>query len=408
MRSTALLTTTAVFLAGSLSYAATPQDAELLRILEQKGYLSSAEVEEIRTARTAGTSDATTSGIVVSADSEHLVSLRISGNLQFQYDGLSASHRVGGATNHVGFRRALLGIDAALPNDWYISGAFDFARGSGGDGMLDHMVVGWRNSKELDVSVGYDRVPFGYETTLAYEDVLTVEISPMSNFFAETLRFNSFHAGGWVKGELDEGLSYSVSAANAGRGYRGDGGNGYSLWGRLQYATEDVTSTIGNGKLMIGLDLGYQSSNVNGGNLQLNSASIFGYSGYARLELGQLMVLGEVTGATVQGVNGFDRANPLGATATVGYTLDQFQPIFQYSFIDGGGIGMATGDVSFEAPMATSAVQRLHSVYLGGNYYIMGNDLRVSGGLVYLGAPASGGGSSYDSVGVRAQLQVLF
>lgn len=394
------------FLLGGLCSALAASDADLLRILEQKGYLSASEVAELRASSAA---EKAGSGVVITTPAKHVVNLEISGALQFQYDGISASHGIKG-TNQVGFRHLFLGISATLPNDWYVRGAFDFAGNTGGaadggTGVLDHMFLGWKNSKELDVKVGYGKVPFGYETTTGPLDVLTIEASPAANYFADVMKFNSFHAGAWVNGDLDGGFSYTAALANGNQGYRGNGGNGYSVWGRGQYTTD--VEQIG-GTLMVGLDLGYQNKNET-----FDARSIFGYSIYARADIGQLALITEFTGATVEGGQGNSRTNPFGVTATATYRIEQFQPVFQYGFVESSGFaGIDPAAVIYAGPsdasvQGTNALYRMHSVYLGSNYYLLDDNIRVSAGLIYMGAPASEG-ASYDAVGARAQVQVQF
>lgn len=406
-------------------------DSDLLLLLQQKGYLSSQEVQELQASRALEAQNAADNAkaapVDVTAAGKNTMELRLSGRVQFQYDGISATTKTGGVetslpgTNKADFRRIFLGVSAKLKNNWYADTVIDFARNGNGNGaLLDYARVGWKPEKNLDLRLGYEKVPFGYETTTSSGSLLAIENSPAANYFTSVLRFNERHTGASVNGTFADDFAYSVMVANGGQGFNASG-NGYSVWGRLRYTTEleDIGTT-----LMVGADLGYQSENPTAA-AGLNGASVFGYSLYARADVGDLLLLGEFIGSSVEGTGGYDRSSPHSATATVGYRIDKFQPVFQYSYIDStnfaGGVNPASvirGAPTNTALLGTGAgPHRMDVYYLGLNYYIMGNDVKVSVGAIYANAPANNGtgnngvagnGTSYEAIGGRAQLQVQF
>lgn len=406
------------------SFAAS--DSDLLRLLEQKGYLSAQEVQELQASRAlqaqSATDKARAAAVDASAAGKNTVELKISGRFQFQYDGLSAQTETAGVetsltgSNKADFRRIFVGISAKLKNNWYAQSVLDFARnGNGNGGLVDYARIGWKPQKNLDLRLGYEKVPFGYETTTSSGSLLAIENAPAANYFASVLRFNERHAGASVNGTFADDFAYSVMLANGAQGFNA-GGNGYSVWGRLRYTMDFEESDV---KLMVGTDLGYQSDNPTAA-AGLNGAAIFGYNLYARADIGKLLVQGEFIGTHIEGAGGNERSSPYGGVVTVGYTIDKFQPIFQYSYLDSTNFagGINPGSIIRGAPSNTALLgsiagpHRLETYYLGFNYYIMGNDLKLSAGAVYATAPANNGAdgnnTSYEAIGGRAQLQVQF
>lgn len=405
----------AVAIAGSLSQPLFASDGDLLRVLQQKGYLTSAEVSEIESARTEQAEKEKAAAVVIAPAGKNVLNLKIGGRFQFQYDGISAETKTGGVTtsltgtNKADFRRLFLTVSADLKNNWYLNGTFDFARNaSSNGGLVDAAFIGWKPEKELDFHLGYEKVPFGLETTTSSSSLLAIENAPTANYFTSVLRFNERHAGASVGGKLDEGLSYRVMIANGGQGFNASG-NGYSVWGRVRY--ENKFDDI---KFMVGADVGYQNENPN-----LNSASVFGYNLYGRVEYQDLLVQGEFIGTSVEGTSTTDRSSPYGGVVTVAYKIDQFQPVFQYSYLDStnfsGGINPSSIIRSAPTSGALGSIagpHRMSVYYLGVNYYIMGNDVKLSVGGLYASADANNGsdgnGTSYEAIGGRAQLQIQF
>lgn len=393
-------------------------DADLLRVLEQKGYLSAQEVQELQASRDAA---AKAAPVDVSAAGKNTLQMRLSGRLQFQYDGVSAQTKTAGVesslagTNKADFRRLFVGVYAKLKNDWYVDTVLNFANNGNGNGaLIDYARVGWKPQKDLEVRVGYEKVPFGYDTTTSSGSLLAIENAPAANYFASVLRFNERHAGLSVLGKFADDFSYHLMVGNGGQGFNASG-NGYSVWGRLRYTTH--LESIGT-KLMVGTDLGYQSENPTAA-AGLNGASIFGYNIYARADIGDLLLLGEFIGTRVEGTDTSTSSSPYGAVATLAYTIDKFQPVFQYSYIDStnfaGGVNPSSvmrGAPSSGLMGSIAGPHRLNAYYLGVNYYIMGNDLKFSVGALYASGPANNGsdgnGTSYEAIGGRAQLQIQF
>lgn len=419
----------ALFVAASVSLMLQPSataDTDLLLLLEQKGYLSSQEVQELQASRAlevqSAADKAKAAPVDASAAGKNTVELKISGRFQFQYDGLSAQTKTAGVetslpgTNKADFRRIFLGVSAKLKNNWYAQSVFDFARNGNGNGaLLDYARVGWKPEKNLDLRLGYEKVPFGYETTTSSGSLLAIENAPAANYFSSVLRFNERHAGASVNGTFADDFAYSVMLANGAQGFNASG-NGYSVWGRLRHTTHFEDMGV---KLMVGADLGYQSENPTAA-AGLNGVSIFGYNVYARADIGDLLVQGEFIGTSVEGTGGNERSSPHGAVVTAAYKIDKFQPVFQYSYLDStnfaGGINPAS--VIRGAPTNTALLgsiagpHRLDVYYLGLNYYIMGDDLKLSAGALYATAPANNGadgnGTAYEALGGRVQVQVQF
>ena len=78
-------------------------------------------------------------------------------------------------------------------------------------------------------------------------------------------------------------------------------------------------------------------------------------------------------------------------------------------YIDSDGRGVRLSDIVPGSPSATLC-DRAQDYYLGANWYIKGNDIKLQTGLIYARAEEKPNGTTAkaETYGVRSQLQVNF
>ena len=146
--------------------------------------------------------------------------------------------------------------------------------------------------------------------------------------------------------------------------------------------------------------------------------AVYGVNPYVALSAFGLDIWSDFLLAQVEnGKNGYTQdAMPMGVNIAAEYKFDigefgKLAPAVRYSWIDtdGRGIKMSDGVRNANASTTYNAGQ---SVYVGLNWYIMGNDLKFQIG--YEWAQLNGSANNRhlaqhsDANAVRAQMQVLF
>lgn len=217
---------------------------------------------------------------------------------------------------------------------------------------------------------------------------------------------------------------------------------GYS--GGVQYGTE-----WDGGSVLFGVNGTYQpegnSLSVNNAVTRLNqSNAIAGVDPFIQLEVGDFRAIGEFLGAYVEhgratgtsgptSITGYntDDAYPLGANVFLTYLIgDTIEPVFRFSMIDsdqagvnpsvvsrgpsfGGAVpGAAPGTASpVLSPLGVGFFNAAQSYYFGLNWYILGNDAKITAGYERIqfggrwdGAGFNGPDASEDAFRIRAQV----
>ena len=130
--------------------------------------------------------------------------------------------------------------------------------------------------------------------------------------------------------------------------------------------------------------------------------------------------MAEMLGAHVEdGQQGYlDDADPWGFNLIPSYKVnDEWELVFRYSYFDGDKRGIRPSDGIRRAnnPGEIAAYDKAQALYFGFNYYLQGNDLKLSAGYEYADFSdqvSSTGSSVHDDDakvnGLRARLQLLF
>lgn len=386
----------------------------LLDTLVQKGYLTQEEAEQIAKGKDAP---------VIKPAARNVQSLTISGRMHLQYDYISQDDQ-GPSANPAAvsqflLRRVRLGVKADLGGGW--SGFINADFSNNGAGLSDAIVA-----KEFEglgaVVIGYQKVSFGNEENTSSARLKTVERSPATNYWsggfnAQTLGFGARHIGIFWKGEVPglDGLRYGLEMVNSQQGgsFSGLGvNNQMGYYWNVSYA-----GSVDALKYKLGVNMGYQPelSSVAGGVGQ----ATFGWNPYVELNYGRMNLMAEMLGAVIKDGKGAGgaggTATPIGINVIPSYMVtDQLEIAFRYSHLRTNGRGVMPSQAIRNSPnpLANAVFNVVDSFYIGGIWYIRGNDVKITAGYEHARFSDRGPGfSSKDGVNddaIRVQLQLLF
>jgi phosphate-selective porin len=404
-----------VALCSASSFAATNNDA-LLDLLVQKGVLTSAEATTVAEELEAS------QPVFVTAKGKAVEGIKLTGRLQFQYDaiGNDGSHADNGGNfssqDGFYFRRVFLGAEAQFKNDWYGKIVADFG-GSDSSVDLDEAIIGWKYDPMLQLKGGYTKASFGYYETTSSSKIKTVERSIANRFFVEDkgLQFGGRYTGIFANGELPAGFTYAASVASStdsnDRTDRvTDDSNNLAVFGRLEWTSEEGDY----GQFMVGTDLGFKqngSTEAYAAN-QGGDGNMFAYGMHGKYTVGDFNLTGEVLGTTIENVvvnNGKD-TDVFGLTVIPSYMLtDQWEIVAAYSYIDTDDTNILYADDLVRRSNVKAYYSEGESYYVGFNYYIIGNDLKLTGGYEYSTFQSSNNGTDDTDIDAfRLRLQMLF
>ena len=390
------LTAISAALVGSASFAAS-NDA-LLDLLVQKSVLTNTEATAV-----AAELKEENKGISFSAKGKETVKLRFNGRMQFQYDSLSGEHNCADTetTNHFYFRRLFLGAKATLDNGIYAETVLDFAGDEEPELAFDKAVMGYKFDDKLNVQLGYQKVPFGFEETSSSSKLATIERSAANRFFADDIDFSSRHTGIHAKGDLGGGFSYAVAFVNGAQGEgskllgNAEDSNDLAAYGRVQWS--------GNG-LTLGVDAGSQSNN------DVVGDDVVAFTGYANYKFEGFNILGEYFTADMGDAEDVD-----GYAIRASYKFDKFEPVVRYSHVKTDSYDIDTDELIRRAPTATDdfgftknsgVAKEIDSFYFGANYYYS-KAVTFMAGYEIADAETDSGDDAEVS-GFRARVQVLW
>jgi phosphate-selective porin len=412
-----------VMLAASVALA--QDNKALLDALVKKGILTDDEAKQIAADVAAGK----TATPVVTGASKYLQKLTISGRIQTQFAdiGTSVDNAPASAhppaTQHFAIRRMYLGAKADLGNGFSGTFNYDFANLS-----FDAAYIEWKQSDALVIDGGLRKVPFGYEETTSSGALKAIERSPVTRYFVEAnngtrLGAGSYHTGLYVGGTQD-GVFYNVAITNPERdefstgntgvnstpGVNNVGGktnNNFAYWGNLGYSGKCSECSY-KGGIEAGYlpDQGGQSNTALGLGHNLTVYGVFADVTYADFNLaGEYLDSKDQHGATAT----LD-AKPKGYWIQPSYMITkEFEAVVRYSSLDSNGRGVNISDGIKYAP-GGGVMNKMHELYLGGNWYIKGNDVKLQAGYIIGESKdtVTGGPAKAKSDGFRSQMQLNF
>ncbi|MCC6415160.1 MAG: porin [Opitutaceae bacterium] len=398
----------------------------LLDALVRKGILSDQEAEDLRADLSRESQEFVMASVSAGKSTN---SVALNGRLQLQYAGLNSDQNVAG-TNQLFMRRIYFGMNAGIGPDWTANFLYDFAGGG-----FDKAFVEWSGylgSEAIALDFGLRKVNFGYEETTSSGSLKAIERSPVTRFFVEPNNGRRLGAGSYRVGVFADGGSVDVrkgkstglfygaalttqtridgfgDASADGIKYSGSGTNGslnsLAMWANVGYSK--VLSPAS--KFVVGAAYGLLpdmggASNTNFG----KGHDITEYSLYFDYTAGAFNLSGEYLSATVDGAlaGGTKAAKPSGYWIQPSFAVsEKLELVARYSEVDADGRNIRASDGIRSAPAARTG-QQLEEFYLGLNYYLINQDVKLQ--LGYINGKLSDGGSEKVD-GLRSQLQVNF
>ncbi len=376
----------------SLASIASAQDKATLDLLVSKGLITAEDAAGV----------AKSSAVVVNAKDKAVKKVTLTGRIQAQYMASETSWDSTSKTEN-GFylRRIYLGMAADLGAGWKGSVVVNFADGA----ALDSATISKKvESLNGTLSVGYQKVNFGYEENTSSSALMTVERSTATRYFNEgassskALGFGAKHTGIFWKGDIDaiEGLSYSASLVNSNQGVSDT--TDFSYWASVAYAKKFDSVSF-----KAGLNFGYTSQ------FEYNTDStMLGINPYIAANIAGLDIWGELLYGDVDQTGN----SPFGVNIAAEYKFDigewgQIAPAIRYSYLDTDGMGVGTN--TMKNVDSSNTYDSTQSFYVGVNWYIVGNSVKLSAGYEYAKFyDATNGAGDADVSVFRTQLQLLF
>lgn len=402
-------------LAGSLLLSAATACASdsgaLLEVLVRKGILSDQEAEDIRADLVR---DAAQPPAIATGGSNYTTRLRISGRLQTQFAGLGTdidnTNADPASTNHFFLRRIYLTARADLGPDWNTNITYDFA-GS----LFDAAWVQYKRG-DLTFDLGLRKVNLGYEERTSSGSLKAIERSGVTRYFVEENNGRRLGAGSYRVGLFMDGKQgnffYGAAITNPERavnfgnaaGVGNNTNNTPAFWGNAGY-----NGKFDGGTFVIGGGLGILPDQ--GGKTLGTGNDLNVYSLYTDITADKFGIAAEYLTANVdRGASATRDASPWGYWIQPTFKFsEKFEAVVRYSYLDSDGRGGNLSDGVRSAP-GGGTHDKLSEYFVGGNWYIKGNDLKFQAGYVYGESEdtVTGGVAGAKSQGVRSQVQLNF
>ena len=408
------------------SIGARAYDRPMLDMLVRKGVVSRREAAEL----------AKECAEVV-YEARYAKSVKISSRFQLQFEDLSSELFSGdGAPLYgrpkTGFivRRMFLQADASLGSGWDARMSVDLARTRLNSVLTDNYV-----SKKIDgewlegtLYLGFMKPYFCYEDVVSSFSLSAIERSTASMYWTgaangRRLGVGNRYAGVRWNGKVGrvKGLSYTLAVTNSFQldpdetdGLEYDyKDNHLAYWLSLHY---DIKQDDFN--LRFGVYTMY-SSTANKKMGQGEAAAIYSVNPYFTGNWGALYFWGEYLASAVDDgralpSNSWARANPYGLNICFEYRFDigefgKLAPVFRYSWLDTDGRGLNISDAVRQADNVGGVFNTAQDFYVGLNWYLDGDNLKIQLGYSYVQFSGEIDGDSphvAEGHALRLQLQV--
>ena len=395
--------------------AANAQDKQTLDILVSKGVITQAEADGIA-------KDA----VKISAKEKTTKSVKISGRLQVQYENINVEENGESlvAKNNFLMRRMFLGADADLGAGWSATIVADFANTKT---YIEHAFISKKVGLDYltgTLDIGYKKANFGYEENTSSSKLLSIERSLATRYWSEgnngrRLGFGARHVGVYWNGKIQqvEGLEYGLGVTNSYNdsptAMPAGADNTLMYWANAAY-----TANFENVSLKFGVNFGYTNGTNVAGDAGTVHAAMYGLNPYIAASLYGLDIWGDFLFSDVEnGKNSYtESARPMGFNVGAEYKFDigewgKIAPTLRYSWIDTDGRGIKMSDGVRDAN-ASNTYNAGQSVYVGVNWYIVGNSVKFQLGYEWAQLNGAQDGKvakgHADANAVRAQMQLLF
>lgn len=396
------------FVASSITFGAVAfaGNQALVDTLVKKGYLTSEEAANI-----------SKSGMM-SSSRQHTTGISFEGLVQVQYDyfntQLNGNEEATREHRSIpSIRNVKLGVHADLVDDFSAHLVFgntttDERTNVAGNMEIDTAIVKWSPMDEFNLAAGYDSTAFGHENSIATKDRKTLDRSVSARYFEHVLGFGRENVGLFTSGEMMEGLYYAASVSRtlglADNGAVADNSNIPALMAQVGFRNnyDELYFDLGGN---IGFLRGAYDSLENGtpaNNGEDNQ--FFALGAYGDFTYMDFNLLAEFQYANVKNGKVSNEASTVfGVTVMPSMKItEDFELVAYYSFLNTGDTrtfnqsGVASrgsaasnlvrgsaGSTSGVAEIADVSLKTWHQFYVGGNWYYLGNDLKISFGYDY-------------------------
>ncbi|GHB92683.1 porin [Cerasicoccus arenae] len=400
-------------------------------------------------------------------------SLTISGFSQFSYAYIAPHDEAlpnPASTSTFYVPNLAFGVAADLGSGWSTNITANFGSGFSSRNYLDKAFIEKKFDDIGAVSIGYNKAHFGLEQYTSSRYIPATDRSIATSYFTSSysrigagmfplstgglgttrLGLGARRLGVFWEGEIPgvDGLEYFAEITQGFQNFSAPATTGtqnqlgYS--GGVQYSTK-----WDDGKVTVGVNGTYMPE---GNSLAVRNAVTFlnksnaiaAIDPFVQLKVGDFQAIGEFLGAYVENgratgtsgplsVSGYNSgsATPLGANVFLMYLFnDTIEPVFRFSMIDsdqagvnpsvvsqgpafGGAVpGVAPGTASpVLSPLGIGFFNAAQSYYFGLNWYILGNNAKISAGYERVqfggrwdGAGFDGPDASEDVIRIRAQI----
>lgn len=381
----------------------------LVEALVRKGILTDQEAEEVRADLARDVAAATP--VMAVPGAKPVTKLSIGARLQVQYAGLSTDISGTAAdpvdTNHFFLRRVYLVTKASFGSDWSMNITYDAA-----ESLFDFAAITYKQG-DHSLDIGLRKAPLGFEELTSSGSLKAIERSGVTRYFIEPNNGRRLGAAGYRIGLFGEGKAgdffYGAAITNPERvGSSTDNGNAtnnnqaYWVHGGYKGKIEGGTFTLG----AAAATLPDQGGKTLGTGNDLTIWSVYG-----DVTVGNFQLSGEYLTADVdRGASATRDASPSGFWLLGAYKFTpKLEGVVRYSSLDTDGRGVNLSDSVRSAP-GGGTMDKLDEMFVGANYYIMGNDLKWQFGYVWGKSEdtITGGVAEAETTGFRSQFQVNF
>ncbi len=381
----------------------TKEQADLIRQLEKSASpsqpLSAPAPASATTVSTAGPGKAVP--VYAMPKEKGISRLIISGKIHSQWDSLKTEVSNGPelpARNSFLMRRLQLAATGYITEQWSGLVEADFAASN----TIEQGYISYKGVPDMEINFGYTKVPFLREEQISDSVIKAVERSASHRAFVEQpgRGFGAKNTGVHLKGKLPRGFHYAAAVTNPGAknsaGTAGNVANQPAYYARLGFSR-----ALGSGLLECGIDGGYLPDLLAAGPISATAAHL-------RYDVAALSLMTEFITASY--------ARPGPDARQTGFMIEpsfkftrEWELVLRYSTVDSDGLGLSPGALIRNAP-ATGDFDQLKSFYVGGNYYFLGNAVRLTFGYEYAKATGRITGAAAENTinGLRSRMQFLF
>ncbi|MDP1579968.1 MAG: porin [Candidatus Didemnitutus sp.] len=403
-RITTKLLAASVLLLGGVTAVQAQDSKPLIEALIQKGILTADEAKKIQ-------EDIKKSvPLDVQVRTKPVTRLSLSGRMQLQFDGLETdrSGTNNASSHHFFVRRARLNLSSDLGKDWSGVMEVDFINTS-----FSSLILQYKGWTDRVATIGLRKVNFGIEENTSSGSLKVIERSGATRYFVESNNGRRLGAGSYRTGLFLDGTHgsffYGVALTNPERtatpGFGGTAtNNNFAYW-----ANAGVKNKFKGGDYSLGLNLGYLPDQ--GGKTLGTGNDLLVWAVNANINSGNFNLMAEVLGSqNDRGASATHDSASMGLWIQPSYKFSkQIEGVVRYSYVDSDGRGIDLSDAVRSAP-GGGTHDKLHDFYIGGTYYVLGNDLKFQAGLVYGRSQdtITGGAAESTSFGFRSQVQLNF